>query len=234
MIFFYIDESGTSLGDIKNPFFVLGCVAIDAREWQHIDCEVHSLKRRLVSWAKPEDWEIKGRDLRRGDGFFKSQNWPERAKAFLDIAGMLSEFRCQLLVVQIDKRMLPRSLETDADMYRLAFWRLLEEMNRFLEKTEQDGMILVDTRAASLHSSVQDRRLIDAYRDWLGMRSGRCRFVELPWFGFSAFYSGLQLADFVSYLVDFTHTEQEQGKRSQELYEAMHVINPKLLLVKIP
>ena len=234
MIFFYIDESGTSLKDTKNPFFVLGCVAIDGREWQNIDSEVNSLKRRMISWAKPEDWEIKGRDLRRGEGFFSNQKWPERAQAFLDIAGMLSEFRCQLLAVQVDKRLLPRSLETDADLYRLAFWRLLEEMNLFLEKTGQEGIILVDTRASTLHSSIQDRRLIDAYRDWLGMRAGRSRFVELPWFGFSAFYTGLQLADFVSYLVDFTHTEQEQGKRSEELYQAMHMLAPKLALVGIP
>jgi hypothetical protein len=70
MFLFYIDESGTGLGDTRTPFFVLAAVAIRARDWQEVDSRVASLKRHLVSWAKPEDFEIKGRDMRRGEKFF--------------------------------------------------------------------------------------------------------------------------------------------------------------------
>lgn len=82
MIFFYIDESGTSLNDTRNPFFVLGCVAIDAREWPHIDSEVHSLKRRLISWAKPEDWEIKDVICGEGMDFLPTKNGRNAPKHF--------------------------------------------------------------------------------------------------------------------------------------------------------
>jgi hypothetical protein len=234
MIFFYVDESGTGLKDPRNPYFVLGCMVIDSQDWQRIDVEVHALKRRLVSWAKPEDWEIKGRDLRRGDNFFKNKNWQERAQAFQEIAEIISEFPCKLFAVQVDKRLLPRSVETDPDLYRLAFWRLIDELNRYLIETRQEGVLMFDMRSSSIHSSIQDRRLIDAYREWLGFHAEDCKFVELPWFGFSEFYSGLQLADFVSYLVDFFHNEHERGQRSEEIYRAYQTIESKLRMVKIP
>lgn len=234
MILFYVDESGTSLKDLRNPFFVLGCFAIDAREWQRIDSEIASLKRRLISWAKPEDWEIKARDIRRGDNLFRSYRWEARAGAFQEIAAMISEFQCQMFVVQVDKRALPSSIESNTDLYRLAYWRLLEELDQYLQKSDTSGLMLFDMRASSIHSSIQDRRLVEAYRDWLSTRSGRHRFVEMPWFGFSEFYAGLQLADYVSYLVDFTHNEAEREKRSRELFEAIQLIQPKLRLTKIP
>jgi hypothetical protein len=234
MIFFYVDESGTGLKDPRNPYFVLGCIAIDSHNWGRIDTEVYSLKRRLIPWARTEDWEIKGRSLRRGDDFFSNQNWQERAQAFQDISEIISEFPCRLFAVQVDKRLLPRSVETDPDLYRLAFWRLLDELNLYLVKTKQDGVLMFDMRSSSIHSSIQDRRLIDVYREWLGVHADKSQFVELPWFGFSEFYSCLQLADFVSYLVDFSNNENEREQRSEEIYKAFRSIERKLNIFKIP
>jgi Protein of unknown function (DUF3800) len=65
MILFYMDESGTGLGDTQTPFFLLAAAAIPTAAWQTVDSQVTALKRRLVGWAKPEDYEIKGRDIRR-------------------------------------------------------------------------------------------------------------------------------------------------------------------------
>jgi len=73
MLLFYIDESGTGLEDKQTPFFVLAAVAIPADQWQSVDSRTTTLKRRLVSWAKSEDFEIKGRDLRRGEKLFKNR-----------------------------------------------------------------------------------------------------------------------------------------------------------------
>ena len=233
MILFYADESGTGLGDKQTAFFVLAGIAMAAQDWSRIDSEISSLKRRLVSWAKPEDWEIKGRDVRRGEKFFRGQDWEKRAAAFEQLAETLKEFPCQIFAVQVDKRSLPEYVATDSDLYRLAFWRLLEEMEDFLARSEEHGMILLDMRS-DMHSSVQDRRLIDAYRDWVGLRLGRTRFIELPWFGFSAFYAGLQLADYVSYLIDFVSNEIGSGVRSAELYRAFEHLRSKIRYVQIP
>jgi len=98
MIFFYIDESGTGLKDKNGRYFILSAFATHAREWQRLDKEITILKRSIVSWAKPEDWEIKGRDLRRGDNIFKNYNWAQRSRAFVDIARYLQGFPAYKLI----------------------------------------------------------------------------------------------------------------------------------------
>lgn len=233
MFLFYIDESGTGLGDKQTPFFVLAALAIHARDWQEMDSRVASLKRRLVSWAKPEDFEIKGRDMRRGEKFFRGQNWSTRARAIDDVAQLIAELPCQVFAVQVDKRDLPSYIGSDSDLYRLAFWRLLEDLETELTRRDQPGLLMVDMRS-DMHSSVQDRRLVDAYREWVASREGRTHLVELPWFGFSAFYSGLQLADFSAYLVDFVANESTRPRRSAELQESFVKIKDKVHLVPIP
>lgn len=87
---------------------------------------------------------------------------------------------------------------------------------------------------SDMHSSVQDRRLVDAYREWVGERGGQTRLIELPWFGFSAFYAGLQLADFAAYLIDFGVHESTRAKRSEELREAFAKFQSKVYLVHVP
>jgi len=233
MLLFYIDESGTGLRDKQTPFFVLAAVAIPINEWQSVDTELVSLKRRLVSWAKPEDFEIKGRDMRRGEKFFKGQDWDSRARAMNNVAQLIVESSCQVFAVQVDKRDLPDYIGSDSDLYRLAFWRLLEELEAALDRLDQTGMLMVDMRS-DMHSSVQDRRLVDAYRAWVASRGGQTHLVELPWFGFSAFYAGLQLADFAAYLIDFGSNESGRAMRSAELQEAFVRLQSKVHLVQVP
>lgn len=212
---------------------MLASVAIPVDKWSLIDSETNALKRRLVPWAKPEDYEIKGRDMRRGEKFFRGQDWNSRARAINDVAQLIAEIPCQFFAVQVDKRDLPDYVGSDTDLYRLAFWRLLEELEQELERLKGPGMLMVDMRS-DMHSSVQDRRLVDAYREWIALRMGRTRLVELPWFGFSSFYVGLQLADFVAYLVDFVSNEVETGKRSAELEAAFAKLQSKVRFVLIP
>ncbi|MCP4416845.1 MAG: DUF3800 domain-containing protein [Chloroflexi bacterium] len=234
MIFFYMDESGTGLKDKNSHYFVLSAFALHSQDWKQLDKRITVLKRSLVSWAKPEDWEIKGRDLRRGDNIFQNYTWSQRSLAFVEIADFLQGFPCQLFVVQVDKRLLPHTIETDSDLYRIAFWRLLDTLNQYLESQEKEsGMLLVDMRS-DMHSSVQDRRLIDAYREWLGSYAGSPLFVELPWFGFSNFYAGVQLADYIAYLTDFVSHQEIGRKRSTPLHEAFSLIESKLHVVQIP
>lgn len=146
-----------------------------------------------------------------------------------------------VLAVRVDTRDLPEFVATDADLFRLAFWRLLDEMDQELTRTQQPGMMLVDARS-DLHSSVQDRRLIDAYRDWLVTKNGKSRLIETPWFGFSAFYAGLQLADFCAYLIDsVTNDErplslprQPELARRHDMHTVYEIIRKKVQLIRIP
>ena len=233
MILFYLDESGTGLGDSRSPYFVLSAIGVPANDWQLIDDQVSALKRRLITWAKPEDFEIKGRDMRRGDKLFKGLDWAARLAAIDRTAQLISELPCRLFAVQVDKRELPEYISSDDIMYRLALSRLLERIDTELSSLERSGMLMFDMRS-DLHSSVQDRRLVDAYRDWVSDRQGRTRFVELPWFGFSAFYAGLQLADFSAYLIDFVANEGGSPRGRSELAEAYARFEDKVELLRIP
>ena len=233
MLLFYMDESGTGLKDTRTPFFVLAAVGIPAEKWQSMDSQIVSLKRRMVGWAKPEDFEIKGRDLRRGEKFFKNMDWQARVRAFHDVAQLIAELPCKVFAVQVDKRDLPDYIGSDTDLYRLAFWRLLDELETELTHLDRPGMLMVDMRS-DMHSSVQDRRLVDAYREWIGSRMGQTHLIELPWFGYSAFYAGLELADFAAYLVDSVSNEETQEKRRSELREALARFRSKVQIVHIP
>lgn len=233
MILFHIDESGTGLKDPQSPYFVLAAIGIPASEWQTADDQITALKRHLVSWAKPDDFEIKGRDIRRGEKFFKNQRWEERVDAFRRVGRLLLNLPCHVLAVQVDTRDLPEYVATDNELYRLAFWRLLDAIEQTLESQAEQGMLLVDARS-DLHSSIQDRRLVDAYRDWAAARSTAPRIVGIPWFGFSAFYAGLQLADFVAYLIDMAANDLHRSERNQPLYAIYAELAPMIKLLRIP
>lgn len=233
MLHFYVDESGTGLGDHRSPYFLLAAIGIPASAWREIDAQVLALKRRLVSWAKPEDFEIKGRDLRRGEKFFKGQSWEKRAEAIHLVADLIAASPCSISAVQVDKRELPEYVGSDDLMYRLAFSRLLQEIDAELRQKDETGMLLIDARS-TLHSSVQDRRLIDAYRDWVNSFGTASRLIEVPWFGFSAFYSGLQLADFAAYLIDFVTNEWNAAHGNSTLKEAFGKFEDKVRIVQIP
>lgn len=62
----------------------------------------------------------------------------------------------------------------------------------------------------------QERIVIDAFRLWQS-RKRTTRFVELPWFGVSHFYMGIQLADLVAYLHHASDSNQELAKLYQKM-----------------
>src|SRR5713226_7780081 len=120
MVLFYIDESGTGFGDRRSPYFVLAATAIRATDWNEVDARITDLKQKLVPWAKPEDFEIKGRDLRRGEKLFKRKEWPERVAAFHETSQLIADLPCHILAVRADKRHLPEYIASDEQLYRLA------------------------------------------------------------------------------------------------------------------
>ena len=83
------------------------------------------------------------------------------------------------------------------------------------------------------------------------LRNGECRLVERPLFGFSSFYPGLQLADFVAYtlsVVSGLRNKEESRNFNQELsterpaaqqrnrdfYTVFETLEPKLQIIDIP
>lgn len=201
-----------------------------------MDSSLVALKRHMVSWAPPEDFEIKGRDLRRGEKLLKGVAWEDRVQMMASVAEFIAALPCRVIIIRADKRDLPESVETEDHLYRLVLWRLLDEIERELEEFGSSGMLMIDARS-DLHTSVQDRRVIDAFRQW---RAGRpaVHLPELPWFGFSAFYGGLQLADFVAYLCDWVHNDEPSSDasagRADDLRRVFETLAPRVRVVHIP
>jgi hypothetical protein len=94
MFLVYIDESGTGLLDRRTPIFTLGAVMIRDREAIEFDAQIQLLKRTIVSYAKPEDWEIKARDIRRGQKMLVGLDWSRRASLFTQITDFVARSNC--------------------------------------------------------------------------------------------------------------------------------------------
>ena len=224
MFIFYIDESGTGLNDKdkkgRDDYFILAAVAVNADNCLVMSDKVSELKEQIFPHFEPEDWEIKGRDIRQGNKFFEKKKWEERIGVFEAIAGILSNHEYSLFSILANKKQFSVEFTgsewNDQNLYRVTFSKLLDELNDFLIENNDQGFLFLDSRS-SHHSSIQDRRLIDVYLAWLSKRRTKCRFVELPIFGSSNFYSGLQLADFFAYLVNCISTEKVKNKIDQTI-----------------
>ncbi len=90
----------------------------------------------------------------------------------------------------------------------------------------------MDSRSPQ-HTSIQDGRLLRVYRDWKSQKKSS-NFVELPLFDSSEFYTGLQLADYMVYLMNRNSKEAGTASGHHELEEAFHLLQPKMQLLKIP
>lgn len=233
MLHFYIDESGTGLRDRRSPYFVLAATCIPVEGLRVVDERVNHLKRKLVPFAEPEDFEIKVRELRRGEKFFGGVPWVIRAQAIEELGKLIAELPCDIAAVQIDKGVLTEYVASDDQLYALAFRKLVEMLESRLTKSDELGMLMIDARS-DLHTSVQDRRLLDVYRSWQIRRQEATRFVGLPWFGFSAFYVGLQIADFAAYMIDFVSNEVDTPFGSNVMHAAFGHFRDKVLLARVP
>jgi hypothetical protein len=236
-ILFYVDEGGTGWKDMETNFFFLASFAIHVQNWSQMDRKFSALKKELLSRKEPEDWELKGRDIWQGQGSFKNFAREFRLRAFKKVSETMSQLPCHIFAVQVNKK---RLRETSADikdetgLYRLTFNQLLDQLDAYLKQSNETGILLMDSRSTQ-HTSIQDGRLLRVYRDWKSQKKSS-NFVELPWFGFSEFYTGLQLADYVVYLIDRSSKEAGTASGHTELEEALKFFlnKNKITLVELP
>jgi len=198
----YVDESGTGLKDPRGNFFTLAALTVRAQDWQRLD-EAMIEYKRWISWAEPEDFELKARDIRHGHGVFRGLEENRRSELLIRMGELIGKLPVTVMAVTVNKRDLPPTIETEEQLYRGAFWRLLDTINELLREVSVPGILIVDSRS-DLHTSVQDRRLVDAYRRYVALRKEGSMLVEVPLFGNSEFYSGIQLADFAAHYVGFS------------------------------
>ena len=117
-------------------------------------------------------------------------------------------------------------------MYRLAFNQLLEQLDAYIKQSNETGILLMDSRSPH-HTNAQDGRLLTVYRNWKSQKESS-NFVDIPLFGVSKFYTGLQIADYVVYLSARHSKPAGTARGYAELEEAFNLLKPKMQLVKIP
>ncbi|MBD2302624.1 DUF3800 domain-containing protein [Nostoc sp. FACHB-190] len=236
MLLFYVDESGTCSKDDQTNFFVLASVAISEHDSSQIHTKVLSLKQSIFPSKDHDTWELKGREIYRGEGTFKKHKLESRIRIFLEISTTLNQLPCHIFTVVVNKKAfykMREDMKDDTMLYRLTFNRLLQELDGFMKCSNESGILLMDSRSTH-SSSVQDGRLVKAYRDWINSQKYDCCFVEQPWFGVSQFCLGLQLADYVAYLINLS-TQQIEGKsHTVECLKAFDILQSKIHLVEIP
>jgi hypothetical protein len=235
-ILFYVDEGGTGWKDRETNFFFLASFAIRVQDWSQMDRKFSELKKKLFSGREPEDWELKGRDIWQGQGSFKNFKKESRLRAFKEVSETITLLPCHIFAVQVNKKRLRETSEDikdDTGLYRLAFNQLLDLLDADLKQSNKTGILLIDSRSTQ-HTSIQDGRLLRVYRDWKSQKKSS-NFVELPLFGFSEFYTGLQLADYVVYLIDRYSKEAGTASGHTELEEALNFfMKHKITLVELP
>ncbi len=203
----FIDESGTDLPRraesrarllSKQPYFVLACVAWSQEEFRVFRQKFMELRQQWFPYFDT-GVEFKAQQIWQGEGLFRKIPLESRIALIRELLALLHETHPRSWIIIIDKHILHEDMNTD-DMYKLGFWALLSNVAQWLESQHSQALLCLDSRS-TLHSAVQDRRLIEAYHFWEREHHEQSKYyLGEPWFGFSLHYPGLQLADIVAYL----------------------------------
>lgn len=232
----YIDESGT---DPHDRYFVVAGICVPEEIWQDLDARVVRLKAEWFPWAKPEDVELKGHDILEGKEVFRKLK-DRRFELFLRVSEIIETLRAKVIAVVVDKDALQATFDRKVEpIYRIAYWQLLDTANEWLTANAARGIMLMDSRS-TVSNATQDRHLVEAYREY-NAKKGLSQLVELPLFGFSHFYSALQLADFCAYAIRLSFKRQTETPLtvSPQRLEAEQVVcekvrNRLIRLVEMP
>lgn len=202
MYFVYVDESGTSGADPIQRFFVLAAIVVKTDQCIRLQEAVYKLKDEFHF----KNVEIKGRDIEQSKNFFRHIS-PHTKKEFVNrLFELLFAHDISLLVVVFSKEEegIKRLNLSDEDVYHLSYKELVSRLENFLEEKSDNGLLLIDSRASSIHSHLKDDRLIKVHRDYLkrlAQQKKTTRIIEYPIFIQSEFFAGVQLADLCAYSI---------------------------------
>lgn len=201
MLFIYIDESGNPGVDHTQHFFVLSALIA------HTDCCVdlqEGLDRLKQELHLPREVEIKGRDIEQSKKLFSRLTLEAKREIVKRLFELLYRHNLQLLAVVFSKEeeTVQRLKMSSDQIYHICYAEMLRHIEEFLEAANETALLLIDSRASSIHSSLKDDRLIEMHRAYLQepARAGkRTRIIEYPVFVQSPFFPAIQLVDLCAY-----------------------------------
>ncbi len=200
MYFIYVDESGTPGSDSTQHYFVLSAIIVKTDRCLHVQEELQKLKEEFHF----KNLEIKGRDIEQSKNLFTHISLTTKRDFVKRLFQLLFAHDLHLASVVFAKEEegIKRLNLSAEDVYHLSYKELLKHLEAFLEKENDGGLLLIDSRASSIRSHLKDDRLIHVHQDYLKSLTRQkrlTRIIEYPVFIQSEFFGAVQLADLCAY-----------------------------------
>lgn len=108
MHFFYIDEAGCDLRDLKNPespIFILGGIIVTDEGWNKTYKEFENIISTYFNHEVPKKFELHSHELLspKGDGFFKNHPRSARSELAADLLELIRDRKHQIMMLAIEK-----------------------------------------------------------------------------------------------------------------------------------
>jgi hypothetical protein len=190
----YTDESGKSgLHDVRQPFHVLGGVAVHDQRWQLVEADLLARIEALFPSPRLPKWEMHMTDIWNGKKLFAGVSRTTREQLVVDVLDVIDAYRLTLFMMVIDKAAHVAQYATPAPPEALTYEFMIERFDRFLaQRQDRVGMIVAD-EAKGEEDAI--RRAHAGYRTGGTSWQAINHVVETPFFVPSHYSCMLQIVD---------------------------------------
>jgi hypothetical protein len=230
MYLVFLDGSGNTGLNLSHPtstVYLLMALAVHGRAARGLeDAMTAVLERRFGAESRAPRFECKGSDLYRGQGPCAALPPAERVAIYAELVGLLAKHGAELIWVAIDKPRLAARYPNPMHPHKLAFIYLAEEVERFLRRRREFGLLVSDEEKDVEQQLMEDLSRYKEAGTSFGYRAEDLRHVvdNVHWVK-SHNSRLLQLSDCCAYLCQRYH--RDRGKTSktaravQELWEGV-------------
>jgi hypothetical protein len=217
MYLVFLDGSGNTGLNLSHPtstVYLLMALAVHGRTARRLeDAMAAVLERRFGAASRAPGFECKGSDLYRGEGPCAALPPAERIAIYRELVGLLASHGAELIWVGIDKPRLAARYPHPMHPHKLAFIYLVEEVERFLRRRREFGLLVSDEEKEVEQQLVEDLSRYKEAGTSFGYRTEdlRCIVDNVHWVK-SHNSRLLQLCDCCAYLCQRYH--RDLGKTS--------------------
>ncbi|HEU0013842.1 MAG TPA: DUF3800 domain-containing protein, partial [Longimicrobium sp.] len=198
MYLVFLDSSGNTGRDLAHPtsavYYLLALAVPTAQARRLEDAITGVLRARFGSACLDTAFECKGADMYRGEGPCAAMPPGDRISLYGDLVSLVASYGARVMWQGIDKRHLAHRYERPMHPHTLAFIYLAEDVERFLRRERDVGLLIADeekeveeqviadlarfktTGTAFGHTSLNLTRIVDNVH-WI--KSHRSRFLQL-------------------------------------------------------
>jgi hypothetical protein len=217
MYMVFLDGSGNTGLNLSHPtstVYLLMALAVHGRAARRLeDAMAGVLDRRFGAASRAPGFECKGSDLYRGEGACAALPPAERVAIYAELVELVAAHGAELIWVGIDKPRLAARYPNPMHPHKLSFIYLVEEVERFLRRRREYGLLVSDEEKEVEQQLVEDlSRYKEAGTDF-GYRTEDLRQIvdNVHWVK-SHNSRLLQLCDCCAYLCQRYH--RDRGKTS--------------------